>query len=363
MGLVFVFFVLKELQEIFIPLVLAFFLFFVFSPLNNFLENKRFPLYSIILIDLLLIIVLFGGMALILINSFSQFAAKIPDYADKLNRIISSTAARWGLHNFDLTNFKLADFLSSIHYQSVLGSFFYSTFSFLGSFLFVIFFFIFVMTGYKVIYNAIRKRFLSNYIELNVLPDDITKGISFNHEKMPKEETEKSSVAKEEETNLQKTFNEITEQIQKYITTKFFISLFTGIIEGGIVWIFGVDFAVIWGVTIFLTNFIPNIGSFIGIILPCLMALIQFESLGYAFIMAIVLIVVDMIIGNYIEPRVFGERLGLNPLVILLSLLLWGYIWGIIGAILSVPLTSLIKIMISRSESPNMIFLNDLMSQ
>jgi predicted PurR-regulated permease PerM len=79
-------------------------------------------------------------------------------------------------------------------------------------------------------------------------------------------------------------------------------------------------------------------------------------------LVAVVLIIVQNIIGNIIEPKIFGDRLGLNPLVILLSLLLWGYIWGIIGMFLSVPLTAIIKIIFSNSTSKNMRFITNLMS-
>jgi predicted PurR-regulated permease PerM len=98
------------------------------------------------------------------------------------------------------------------------------------------------------------------------------------------------------------------------------------------------------------------------VILPSLMALVQYESFGYAIFLALVLIIVQNIIGNIIEPKIFGDRLGLNPLVILLSLLLWGYIWGIIGMFLSVPLTAIIKIVFSNSSSKNMRFITNLMS-
>ena len=92
------------------------------------------------------------------------------------------------------------------------------------------------------------------------------------------------------------------------------------------------------------------------------MALVQFESVPYALIIAAIIVVLQNIIGNLIEPKIFGDKLGLNPLVILLSLLLWGYVWGIVGILLSVPLTAIIKIIISRSDSPNLKLLNDLMS-
>lgn len=349
-GLAVVFIILKELQSIFIPLIIAYFLFFVFSPLNGYLERKKIPKGITILVDILIIVFIFGGISSIIIDSFSRFGAELPGYARKLDAIVSSTALSIGLKDPSFRNFHIEEFIKTIDYKLVAGSIFSSTFSLLGSLLFILFFFIFVVTGHKNIYEAIQRR----YTERRMHHSAIT---------LPpgtKERADTSETSREEV--IQTTFHSLTEQVQKYVTTKFLISLFTGALEGSIVWLFGVDFAIVWGVLIFLLNFIPNIGSLAGIVLPAIMALVQFGSIGYALIVLGTLTVVDNIIGNYVEPKIFGDRLGLNPLVVLLSLLLWSYVWGIIGAILSVPLTSMVKILISRSESPNLRFLNDLMS-
>jgi predicted PurR-regulated permease PerM len=175
------------------------------------------------------------------------------------------------------------------------------------------------------------------------------------------EENFQSMTIQREET-LQKTFRHITEQVQKYIITKFLISLSVGLVMGFTLWLFDVDFFIIWASFAVILNFIPNIGSVISVVLPTLITLVQYESFGYAFLVAAILIITQNIIGNIIEPKIFGDRLGLNPLVILLSLLLWGYLWGIVGMFLAVPLTAVIKIIISNSRSKNMRFITNLMS-
>ena len=127
-------------------------------------------------------------------------------------------------------------------------------------------------------------------------------------------------------------------------------------------WLFKIEFFIIWAFFALLLNFIPNVGSVFAVIMPTLMALVQYESFGYAALVAAVIIVVQNIIGNIIEPKIFGDRLGLNPLVILLSLLVWGYIWGIVGMFLAVPLTAIAKIILSNSSSKNLRFITNLMS-
>ena len=168
-------------------------------------------------------------------------------------------------------------------------------------------------------------------------------------------------IKNERERRVEKTFKDITEQIQRYIATKFLISLLTGFLVGVVLWIFGVDFLIVWAVMAFFLNFIPNIGSILAVILPTVMTLIQYESVGYTVLVGGIISLVQNLIGNLVEPKIMGDKLGLNPLVILLSLLVWGYIWGIAGMFLSVPLTAVVKIIISSSNSPNLQFLSELM--
>jgi predicted PurR-regulated permease PerM len=167
----------------------------------------------------------------------------------------------------------------------------------------------------------------------------------------------------ENEKKLSNTFKAITEQIQRYIILKISINLATGIV----VWIFlailGVDFAFIWGLFTFLFNFIPTIGSAIALILPVTMTLLEFGSITFTAVIALILIAIQTLSFNLIEPNLIGKRLNLNPLLILFSVLIWGYIWGVVGMLLSVPLTAIIKIIISNSDSENLTFISDLMSQ
>ncbi|RJP71275.1 MAG: AI-2E family transporter [Ignavibacteriales bacterium] len=337
-GIVVIFMVLKELQSIFIPLLIAYFLFFVFSPLNAFLGKYKIPLSALVILDLLIIIFLFGGITSVIIDSFSRFAEQLPQYELKFNNIVSSTALSLGVKDPKFTNFQVAKMLKDIDLGLIAGNLFSSTFSFLGTLLFVIFFFIFVVTGQQNIYNAISNRYYK------------------------KKQSNNSSSLQQSENILKNTFKEITDQVQRYVITKFLTSVLNGLSVGIILWIFRVDFLLVWAAFAFLLNFIPVVGSIIAVALPALMALVQFESVSYALLIALIVIVVQNIIGNFLEPKIFGNKLGLNPLVILLSLLLWGYIWGIVGILLSIPLTAIIKIIISRSDSPNLNLLNDFMS-
>ena len=358
-GLFAIFFVLKELQHIFIPLVIAYFLFFFFEPLNTYLEKHKIPLSILIFIDILLTVSILYGLSRVIIESVFRFSEQLPLYEQKLNKIISETARSLEIRDYTLTHFNLSKLLKKIDYSVLAGGVFESTLSIAASVMLVLFFFIFISSGHEKTLQAIRARFVEKEIKSSL--KKFKREHKDDMDLKTFEENYQSMTIQREET-LQKTFRHITEQVQKYIITKFLISLSVGIVMGFTLWLFDVDFFIIWASFAVILNLIPNIGSVISVIMPTLIALVQYESFGYSFIVAAVLIVTQNIIGNIIEPKIFGDRLGLNPLVILLSLLLWGYLWGIVGMFLAVPLTAVLKIIISNSENKNMKFITNLMS-
>jgi AI-2 transport protein TqsA len=144
-------------------------------------------------------------------------------------------------------------------------------------------------------------------------------------------------------------FRSITRDIQEYLSIKTNISLGTGLLAGILCWAIGIDYAVLWGVIAFLLHYIPNFGSLIASIPPLLLGFVQF---GWEGTLAVVIgyIIINTIMGNIIEPRVTGKRLGLSSLVVFLSLVFWGWVWGPLGMFLSVPLTMLVKILLENSD-------------
>jgi AI-2 transport protein TqsA len=355
-GLVVLFGVLKELQFIIVPLVIAYLLVFVFEPLNIFLIKKRIPQSITTIIDLLIIIGFFWALSTFIIDSFSRLGNELPLYQLKLNNIVKNTAISFGVSDPFFEEFNIGQILSDLDYGGIASGLFSSTISLFSAGFFVLFFFIFVSSSHKHLIATIKNRYLRSQSKIS---------LKLIKKKMVKEDqrdiNQLEVIRAEREKRVEKTFKDITEQIQRYIATKFLISLLTGLVVGIVLWIFDIDFLIVWAVMAFFLNFIPNIGSIIAIILPTVMTLIQYESIGYTVLVAGIITFVQNIIGNLLEPKILGDKLGLNPLVILVSLLVWGYIWGIAGMFLSVPLTAVVKIIISNSNSPNLQFLSDLM--
>jgi len=148
------------------------------------------------------------------------------------------------------------------------------------------------------------------------------------------------------------TINEILAKIQvsvsSYLRLKTMVSCLTGVFSFIVLSLVGVEAPLFWAFLIFLLNYIPTIGSLIATIFPALFSLIQFGAFGPFLIVLVSVGLVQVVVGNIIEPRVMGDSLNLSPLVTIIALSLWGQIWGITGMILSVPITVIMVIVFSQ---------------
>ncbi len=151
----------------------------------------------------------------------------------------------------------------------------------------------------------------------------------------------------EAEINLMR----ISDTISKYISLKTFVSFITGLASFIILKMIGIDSALFWAFLIFILNFIPNIGSLIATLFPALIALLQFGDSGPFFLVLIFVGAVQVVVGNIIEPKIMGDSLNLSPLVVLLSLVFWGLLWGIVGMAVSVPVTVILVILMGQFAS------------
>lgn len=145
--------------------------------------------------------------------------------------------------------------------------------------------------------------------------------------------------------------NELEAQVRSYIFTKTLISAATGVTVGGILMALGIDLAVVFGLLAFLLNFVPSLGSIIATLLPLPVVLVNPDIGPVAATLAIALPgLVQLVVGNFIDPMVMGDSLDLHPVTILLSLMIWGAIWGIVGMLLATPITAIAKLLLERSD-------------
>ncbi|MBO6758777.1 MAG: AI-2E family transporter [Roseibium sp.] len=144
---------------------------------------------------------------------------------------------------------------------------------------------------------------------------------------------------------------EINRSILHYFSIKTAVSIATGLLTSAILLVIGLPYAALFGFIAFLLNYIPTIGSLIGVIFPSLLALVYFDTLAPFVAIALGLGFIQFSIGNLIEPRLMGSSLNLSGVVIMLSLAFWGAIWGVVGMVLCVPLTVVIMIICAKFES------------
>ncbi|MGI9431816.1 MAG: AI-2E family transporter [Myxococcota bacterium] len=147
------------------------------------------------------------------------------------------------------------------------------------------------------------------------------------------------------------TWTTITGQVERYVLMKALLSGATGFLVGVILWGFGVDLALVFGLFAFLLNFIPSIGSIIATLLP-LPIVVMSPDISFATAVAAIAIpgVLQFGIGNVLEPRLMGSSLDLHPVTVLLTLMFWGALWGIVGMLLAVPMTAMSKLFFEKSE-------------
>ena len=140
----------------------------------------------------------------------------------------------------------------------------------------------------------------------------------------------------------------IENAVTDYIGLKTLVSLITGVLSYIVLLILGIDSPVFWAFLIFLLNFIPTIGSLIATLFPAIYALLQFGELT-PFVLVLVLVgLVQIIVGNILEPKIMGNALNISSLVAILSLSFWGWLWGITGMIISIPITVMIVIVFAQ---------------
>jgi len=147
--------------------------------------------------------------------------------------------------------------------------------------------------------------------------------------------------------NLQRMLS-ATHDIQKYLGIKTLISIATGVLAGLLCWGAEVDFPLLWGLLAFSLNYIPAVGSIIAGVPPMLLALLT-HDIHHAIAVGVGYLVINGFLGNFMEPALLGRRFGLSTVVIVISVLFWGYIWGPVGMLLAVPLTMMVKVALDNS--------------
>jgi len=274
--------------------------------------EKFIPKWLSNIIVFSIIILAFGFVSEIITNSVTTVTESYSKYEPNIERIIT-----------DLGNYLNVDIMTSIksvvgdfNYGSVLGDVANGVSGLLGDTFMIIIYALFLFLEER---SFVKKLFMI-----------LSKGSNYE--------------------SIQMMLEKIEDSISDYIRLKTYVSLLTGILSYFVLFFVGVDSAPFWAFLIFLLNYIPTIGSLIGTLFPAIFSLLQFGEFAPFLIIAIAVGAIQVVVGNVIEPRLFGKSLNLSPLVTILALSVWGKIWGITGMVLSVPITVIMIIVFSQFE-------------
>ena len=305
--------VLKITSSVLLPFTIALLLAIVTSPLVKFMEKFHIPRIIAVLLVLTFLLGGLGFMGMVLFSSGRALIPLYPKYEAKLTDIYIF-AARF----FELPYDEHLSFFDNIWGQiGVRNRVRYMTLTFSNSFL----------------------GFLKDAVMVAIFMAFISFEAAMFREKLGRA-FEGTSAEK-----IKRVISDIMTQVTRYLSVKFVISVVNGILIGIGLWFVGLEFAAVWGVIQFIVNFIPTIGSIAVGLAATAFAMIQFwPDIGPTIAVGLIMLIVNVVIGNVFDPKIMGDRLGLSPLVILVSLLIWSYLWGFAGLILAVPMTAIIKI-------------------
>lgn len=310
---VLVMYLLKELSGILVPLALAILIALMFQPLVGFLQKFKAPKWlifpTVTIITLLVVFAIYS-----IFNEAIQSIIENQDFlVEKLNMRIKNLVV-WVNTSFG-TAISTADKKINLEYlvneyglPATLPGLANFLSSLSGSFVMFFLYYIVLLIG------------LADY-DLYI-----------------------SHVKGDTDSTLIENMSRIQSSILSYLMIKTLISLFTGLFVYVTCLFFDLNFAFFFGFMTFLLNFIPSIGSIIATGPPVLMAFIQFDTLQPVVVLLVILSTIQMVMGNLVEPIITGDRLKLNTLTVIFGLVFWGYIWGIVGMLISIPLLVLIKL-------------------
>lgn len=291
-------------RPVMVPLVVATIVFYLVSPIADVLELKlRFTRWLSTFFVMLLVGAVLAGVGLLFITSARGLLGSADVYQVKLLDLATQVSLWLDRMGFEMSRDALVSAVSEIPTSRVMQAGPTFAFALVQNSVLVMLFVIFLLLG--------RTRELIKH----------------------------------------PVFRQVDRDIRRYLVLKTLISLATGVCIWVILTSFGVELALVFGVLTFVLNFIPSIGSIIATVLPIPLALVQFETLGPVIAIVLLSTLVQMVIGNGIDPLLMGQNLNLSPVTILAALVFWGLIWGVVGMLLAAPLTAILRIVLAQFET------------
>ena len=305
--------ILSELRAVLVPFSVALLLSFLFQPIVIFLKARRIPTAVTLCVVLLSLATALFLVGLLVYSSARSFTSAFDRYEARIDTIVHEAEANLirlaEPLGVDVQQLDLGQVFEASQVPSMVSSGLGSFFNFVTTAILVLLFMLFILAGSGELNAKIKGAY----------PKDVADRIA-------------------------DVTDNISRQVRQYLAAKTLVSALTGFLIFLVLLILGVDFPVFWGFLAFILNFIPNIGSLVAVIFPFLLSLLQFDTLTIPIFALVLMQVVQGVMGNVVDPRLMAFSLNLSPLLVLVSLIFWGWLWGIVGMVLAVPLTATIKI-------------------
>lgn len=317
-----IFYLLKILSFIFIPLVFSMFIALLFLPLMRWFNKRKLPKFISITIILFII-----GAILTIIGELVQLSSKqilsndnmfFIKAEDKIVNLIASTQEFFGI-KLKNEGVQLNQFLPKDMFIKNFGS----TLGFITNLLTTI-----LMTAFFVVL------WLGESINMQKL---------LNH-----------TILKQKYSSV-KAFGKIEKDLIKFIKVKFLMSLFTGIGIGLACLFFDVSFPIFWGLFAFVINFVQMVGSFVSVILLSIFAFVELDPTGILLFFILTITGVQILFGAILEPIFMGKSFSINIIAVLVMLMFWGFLWGVPGLIMAIPITVFLKIILDQFPNTKVI--------
>lgn len=305
-------------QNLLIPFLFAILLWFTVKELKGFLNKipvfeKRIPSWikTTITSILLLVILIFGSA--VITSNIEELARSYKQYENNADGLLKQFNELFDIDLISLMKDQNFDF----NFGEVLTAIFNSLSNILGNSFMIVLYALFMLMEESLFVFKLKKLFKNQ----------------------------------EQFERVMEVLDTIEDSVAKYLGLKTIVSLITGVLSYLVLAIIGVNSPVFWAFLIFLMNFIPTIGSLIGTLFPAIFCLLQFGDFTTGLIVLGVLGLIQVLVGNILEPKIMGNSLNVSALVTILALSFWGAIWGVTGMILSVPITVIMIIVFSQFES------------
>jgi predicted PurR-regulated permease PerM len=297
---------LKQASALLTPFLMALFISIAVAPFNTWLQKRKLPVGVAVALVITLILGAIGLVGLLLGETIAAFSRSAGFYQERLNRLSADFVNWLRASGLEIPNDSPLSEISPGTVMMLVGNLLSQLASLLADGLLILLTVVFIL------------------LEAGGFPRKMKSVLKDPEESLPRIEAFRGAV-------------------QRYVALKSLISIATGILIWIWLLVLGIDFAPLWGFMAFLLNYIPNIGSILAAIPAVSLALVQLGP-GSAVAALAGYLVVNNVVGNFVEPRIMGRGMGLSTLVVFISLVAWGWIFGTIGMLLSVPLTMTLKI-------------------